>query len=108
MQARSWMSPSAPLAAAQSAGVSALAHRTIEGRAAGLDDAPDGAGAARRRARLALMVIDPEAVLESAERAVGLAVVAQRRAAGLDRLGQNLADRGDEALGAGRGPAGLP
>ena len=43
--------------------------------------------------RRALAVVDLERVLEIAERAVGLAMVAQRRAAGLDRRLQHLADR---------------
>ena len=40
----------------------------------------------RRAARLALAAVDGEGVLEVAELAVGLAVVAQRRAAGRDRV----------------------
>src|SRR5687768_8363697 len=63
-----------------------LTNRTEERRAPALHDALDGAFAAGRDAALALAVVDPEVVLEHAKRAVGQAVVAQRRAAGLDRI----------------------
>src|SRR6202043_1543022 len=56
---------------------SLLAGRTIECRAPGLHDAPDGARTSRRDAGLALAVVDAEVMLEVAELAVGLAVVAQ-------------------------------
>ena len=45
--------------------------------------------AARRRARRTFAIIDPKIVLEIAELAIGLAMVAQRRAAGLDRRVQH-------------------
>ncbi len=44
----------------------------------------------------ALAVVDAEAVLEIAERAVRLAMIAQRRAARLDRLQKHLLDRACE------------
>src|SRR5215217_5837228 len=77
-----------------------LAARAVEGRAARLDEPPHGRAAALGRAALALAVVDPEAVLEIAERAVRLRVVAQRRATGLDRLAQDGADLLRQAMGA--------
>src|SRR5229473_1757002 len=77
----------------------ALALGAEEGRAAGLDDAPDALGAGAAGAGLALPAIDRPAVLEIAELAIGLDVIAQRRPAGLDRLAENLADRRGEPLG---------
>src|SRR4051794_36672023 len=77
-----------------------LAHRTEESRAAGLHDAPDRALAAGRGALLALAIIDPEIVLEIAERAIGALVIAQRRATGCDRLVQHRLDRRHQPLGA--------
>src|SRR5439155_26612437 len=75
---------------------------TVESRAAGLDDATDAAGARQHavaaRAGLPGAVIDGEALLEIAELARGLDVVAQGRPAGLDRLAQDAADRLGEAL----------
>ena len=53
-----------------------LAARAIEGRAAGLDDAADSAAAARPPARLALTVIDGEAMLKDAKLAIGPSMVA--------------------------------
>src|SRR5438128_5265073 len=64
--------------------MSALPPLAIEGGAAGLDDAGDPALAHAARARLALAVVDGEAVLEIAELAIRPAMVAQARAAGLD------------------------
>ena len=58
--------------------------------------------AAARRARLALAVIDAEVVLEIAELAVGAAVVAQRRAAGLDGVLEHRLDRVDQLLARAR------
>ena len=49
----------------------------------------------------ALFAIDQEGMLEIAERAVGLAMIAQGRAAGGDRLLQNGADRGGKSFGLG-------
>src|ERR1017187_7132207 len=74
-----------------------LAWRTIERRAAGLHDAFDLALAARTRRALA--VIDLETVLEIAERAVGTAVVAQRGAAGLNRVLEHRLDGIDQRAG---------
>src|SRR5207253_7891609 len=75
---------------------SLLAGRAKEGRASGLDDALDPAFAAGGRAGLSLAVVDAEIVLKQAEFAVGALVVAQRRAAGLDRLRQHGLDPFDE------------
>src|ERR1043165_7389109 len=69
-----------------------LTHRAEEGRARALHDAFDRALEFRRRAFLAGAIVDPERVLEIAEVAVGLAVIAQRRAAGLDRVVQHRLD----------------
>src|SRR4029453_9990394 len=69
-----------------------LALRTPEGRTAILVEAADGAAAARRLALFAFAVVDLERMLEIAELARGLAMVAQRRAAGLDRLVQHRVD----------------
>src|SRR5450830_48820 len=74
-----------------------LTKQTIERRAAGLHDAFDLALAARTRRTLA--VIDLETVLEIAERAVGTAVVAQRRAAGLNRVLEHRLDGIDQRAG---------
>ena len=54
----------------------------------------------RRRARLALAVVDAEMMLEHAEFAVGEPVIAQRRAAGLDRIVEHRLDAVDQPLGA--------
>src|SRR5690348_6262654 len=79
---------------------SPLAARTIERGAAALDDAPDAPGelyvAGAPRARLAFAVVNGEAVLKIPEFAGGLAVVAQRRPAGGDRIGEHRDDRGGE------------
>src|SRR5215204_5426727 len=77
-----------------------LTARAVEGRAARLDEPPHGRAAALRRAALALAVVDAERMLEIAERAVRLRVVAQRRAAGLDGLAQHRADLLRQATGA--------
>ena len=77
----------------------ALALGAVEGRAAGLDDAAHPLGAIARGARVAFATIDGPAVLEIAELAIGLDIIAQRGAAGLDRLGQDRADGSDEAVG---------
>ena len=79
-----------------------LARRAIEARAAALHDSHDRSAAARPRARGALAVVDREGVLEIAERAVGLAMIAQGRAARCDRLLQHLANGLDERLGGPR------
>src|SRR5579859_8278911 len=80
--------------------LSALALGAEKGRAAGLHDAAHALGAGAPRAGLAFAPIDRPAVLEIAEFAVRLHIVAQRRAAGRDRLLEHLADRRGEALGA--------
>src|SRR4051812_36954038 len=71
---------------------SLLTNRTPEGRAAILGEALDDAAASPRRARLAFTIINPEAMLEVAELAGGLAVIAQRRASGLDRIAKHRTD----------------
>src|SRR3984893_13562989 len=76
-----------------------LALRTPEGRAAVLGKALDDSVAARGLAFFAFAVVDLERVLEIAELARGLAMVAQRRAAGLDRLVQHRVNRGDQPFG---------
>src|SRR5260370_33894266 len=70
-----------------------------KGRAPGLDDAADAFGASAAGARLALPAINRPAVLEVAELAIRLDIIAQRRPAGLDRLAENVADRRGEPLG---------
>lgn len=71
---------------------------------AGLDQASDPLAPRRAGtslAGLALAAIDFPFVLEEAELAVGLDVVAQAGTARGDGIGQGLLDRGDEASGAG-------
>src|SRR3954463_15406857 len=68
---------------------SLLADRTEERRARALHDALDRAFAFRGRALLTGAVVDAEEMLEIAEIAVGLPMVAQRRAAGIDRVVQH-------------------
>jgi hypothetical protein len=65
---------------------SPLALRTPERRASVLREPPHDAAAAGAFAFLALAVIDLKRVLEITELAGGLAVIAERRAASLDRL----------------------
>src|SRR6185369_12494112 len=60
-------------------GPSCLANRAEEGGAAALHDAADDARAIHPRARLVLAAIDPEPVLEIAERPVGGRIVPQGR-----------------------------
>src|SRR5690348_15248710 len=84
----------------------ALAARAEEGGALALHDAPDRRPAARTR--LPGPPVDPGVQLERAGHAVRIAEVAQRRAAGLERsgehgahrLGQRLATRATDAIGA--------
>src|SRR5271163_1390784 len=78
---------------------SLLARRTIKRRAAVLHNAFDGAVAAKRAARRALAIVDLEVVLEHAEVAVGLPVIAQRRTAVLDRGIEYRLDGLDQPLG---------
>ena len=82
-----------------------LADRAEEGGASVLHDAAHGAVAARRRAGLTLAVVDPEMMLEIAEIAVGAAVIAQRRTAGLDGVVEHGLDGIDESVGARIGGA---
>src|SRR3954452_1972275 len=71
---------------------SLLALRAPEGRAAVLVEAAHRAAAARRLTFLAFAIVDLEGVLEIAKLAGSLAMIAQRRAAGLDRLVQHRVD----------------
>ncbi len=77
-----------------------LAGPAIKCCPAGLDYALDAAAAARRRASKAGAVIDLEGMLKEAGRSVGQPMVAQRRAAGPKRLGEDRADRFSEPFGA--------
>src|ERR1700691_4857502 len=79
--------------------ISALLLRAIECRAAGLDDAAHPFGAVAAGAGLALAAVDRPAVLEIAKLAIGLHIVAQRGAAGFDRLVEHRADRRDQPFG---------
>src|SRR5580704_3634802 len=79
--------------------LSALLFGAKECRAARLNDAAHALGARATRAGLALAAIDRPAMLEIAELAVGLDIIAQRRTAGLDRLGKHALDRGGELVG---------
>src|SRR5262249_44776116 len=76
----------------------ALAHRAKKRRPAGLHHAPDGALAARRGTAFAGAVVDAEIVLEIAELAVGAAVIAQRGAAGGDRVREHGPDGIDQPV----------
>src|SRR6266550_521829 len=76
----------------------ALADWAEERRSAALHHPPDDAIAARRRAGFPGTIIDAEIVLEIAKPAVGAAVVAQRRAAGRDRLREHRLDGIDQPL----------
>src|SRR5207245_5108640 len=67
----------------------ALSLRTEVGRSSGLNDAAHLAAAIATRTRIAFVAIDRPAVLEIAELAISLNVVAERRSTGLDGLGQN-------------------
>src|SRR5665213_3929856 len=80
-----------------------LAFRTPESRTAVLVESPDDAAATDGLAFLAFAVVDLERMLEITEFAGGLAMIPQRRAAGLDRLAQHRVNGGDEALGMVRG-----
>src|SRR5450631_4235932 len=78
---------------------SLLTLRAPERRAAVLGKAPNDAATPRGLAFLAFAVINLERVLEITEFAGGLAMVAQRRAAGLDRLIQHRVNGIDQAFG---------
>src|SRR5438034_5550615 len=69
-----------------------LTYRTIEGRAAVLDDTLDRAAAALGPARLTGAIVDAEMMLKHAELPISQPVVTQRRAAVFDRLGQHRLD----------------
>src|SRR5438445_75975 len=60
---------------------------------------PSLAAAVTILARFAFLAVHRPAMLEIAEFAVRLDIIAQRRAAGLDRLGQHLADGGRQSFG---------
>src|SRR4029077_14512212 len=80
-----------------------LAARAVEARAAGLHDALDAACrrelAVAARAALALMLIDLPAMLEIAELAIGLDIIAQGGTARSDRLAQHLGHGAGQSLG---------
>src|SRR3954447_23300618 len=76
---------------------SPLALRAPEGRSSVLREPPHHAAAAGGDAGLAFAAVDLERVLEIAEFAGGLAVVAERRAAGGNGLVQHRMDRLDQA-----------
>ena len=65
-----------------------------------------GDGGCAFRAGLASPAVDGEVQLEEPRLAVGVAVVADRRAAPADRLGQPVAHRGPEPPAAGRAQRG--
>ena len=75
-----------------------LTHRTKERAPRPLHDALDRALAARGRALFARAVVDPEIVLEIAEFSIGAAMVAQRGAAGADRIVEHGTDRVGERM----------
>src|SRR5690606_28544681 len=72
---------------------------TVEGGAAVLHPPLDCATAARAGAHTPRTIVDRKAVLEIAERAVRLAMVAQRRTPSRDRLGNHGVDRRCEPVG---------
>src|SRR5258708_1588024 len=78
---------------------SLLALRTPERRAPILGEPPHDAAAARGLAFFTLAVVDLERVLEIAEFAVGLAMLAKRCAAGLDRLIEHRMNSRPQPLG---------
>src|SRR5947209_8443971 len=69
-----------------------LTHRAEERAPRPLHDALDRAFASLRRALLAFAIVDAEIVLKVAELAVGAAMIAQRRAAGADRIVEHRAN----------------
>src|SRR5208337_2037959 len=79
-----------------------LAFRTIEGRPTELGKARHGSAAAGPRTAQAFPVVDRESVLEIAQLAVGAAMVAQSRAARLDRFLEHGADGFDQRMGGAR------
>src|SRR5258707_915568 len=92
-----------------------LTHRTEKRRPPVLHDPLDLAAASRRNALFALAVIDAEMVLEIAKLAIGPAVIAQRRSAGLYGVIEHRLDgvnqrrrRGVRGAGARRNGGGAP
>src|SRR6516164_2191239 len=83
---------------------SALAHRAEERRSRALHDALDRAAVAPL-ASLAFAVVDREVMLEQAELTIGAAMIAQRGAAGADRIVEHVADAFHQRDGAGVGLA---
>ena len=81
-----------------------LACGAIERGSAGLDKALDWGLAVR--AGFAFAAIDAEPVLEIAEFAIGLAVIAEGGATGVDGFGQDFADDRDEGGSFGAGKVG--
>src|SRR5215475_7756784 len=82
---------------------SMLAGGAIEGRTPALGLAAHPAPASRPRARRAVATVDGKVMLEAAKRAVGLLIVAQRRAPGGDRIVQHRLDRSDQSYRRRRG-----
>src|SRR5713101_7972765 len=78
----------------------ALSLRTEVGRSSGLNDAAHAAAAIAIGTRIAFVAIYRPAMLEIAELAISLNVVAERGSAGLDGLGQNRSNSRDEPVGA--------
>src|SRR5665213_2137066 len=76
-----------------------LAFRAPERRAPVLGESPHDSAAARGLAFFAFAVVDLKRVLEIAEFAGGLAMIAQRRAAGLDGLIEHAVNRRHQPLG---------
>src|SRR5690348_11052074 len=74
---------------------STLTLGAVEGRAPALDDSLDGSTAA---AGLAFAIIDGEALREIAELSIGASEIAERRAARFDRLGEDIVNRGHQAI----------
>ena len=81
-----------------------LASGAVERGSAGLDKALDWGLAVQ--AGFAFAAIDTECVLKIAEFTIGLAVIAERRATGIDGFGQDLANDRDEGGGFGWGEVG--
>src|SRR4051812_42409208 len=86
---------------------SLLADRTEKRRARALYDALDRPLAFRRGALLTGAIVDAEGMLEIAEIAIGLPMIAQRRATCLDRVVQHRLDGIRQGAGRRAGRAGL-
>src|ERR1700722_18474687 len=76
-----------------------LAFRAPECRASVLGEPPHDSATSRGLAFFAFAVVDLKRVLEIAEFAGGLAMIAQRRAAGLDGLIEHAVNRRDQPPG---------